>query len=500
MQLTPDEACLVEFGDADVIKEKTIPVSLVQLGDIVLVKPGCRIPCDGIVYKGNSFLDESMLTGESVPVAKRLGSEVLAGTVNLTSLVLIKVTSIGSETALSRIVKLVEDAQGSKPPIQALADTIAGYFVPVVVLLSIITFLFWTLLSRFYPTAIPTGVDPLQLAFDFAISVLVIACPCSLGLATPTAIMVGTGVAAKRGILVKGGGSALETAHSVKTLVFDKTGTLTFGKPSVRDSKIFLQEGIFGSKEELWSIFSSIESMSDHPLAKAIVMHASSQNLAEIGGSSLHRMHVSDAKEIPGKGMRVSVESQDQSWMMYVGNEAWMVENGCLDVGLENDPVYLDIRSRLESWENQGQSIVLFGVAPNQSRSRGCILAMVAISDPIRPEAERVVASLQTMGVDVWMITGDNARTALSVAKKIGIHPSNVLAHVLPHEKAQKVRWLQERHTKSKVGMVGDGINDSIALAQSDLGYVVSSCAINHIGLRLALDLILPLKPPLLSS
>ena len=368
------------------------------------------------------------------------------------------------DTALRRIVHLVQDAQSSKPPIQALADKISSFFVPVVIGVSVITFLFWTI--NFNVRGSPNGT---QLAFDFAISVLVIACPCALGLATPTAIMVGTGIAAKKGILVKGGGVALESAHQVKTVVFDKTGTLTYGRPTVTGNKLLLKWSPFSSETDVWSLISILGMMSDHPLSKAIVTYAQSLVLA----TNTSQFQVSDMNEIPGKGLKASVEFPDSVAKLFIGNERFMAENDCLRLDIQ-DSHDVEIHAQSEKWQSEGQSVVLFGFRSTKD-FRGRIIGMVAISDVVRQEAKIVTTTLHLQGINVWMITGDNERTARTVAAKVGLRSSNVIAHVLPNEKSAKVQWLQSHKENGKVAMVGDGINDSIALAQADLGVAIGA-------------------------
>lgn len=316
-----------------------------------------------------------------------------------------------------------------------------------------------------YPDRIPEGRHSYQIALNFCVSVLVIACPCSLGLATPTAIMVGTGVAAKNGILTKGGGAALESAHQIKALVFDKTGTLTIGKPSVVGHRLFFQEkGI--TENDFWSLLSAIESMSDHPLATAVVTFSSFKCL---NSEKTKDWKLEDAKEIPGKGLQVDIPEWDGT-TIFAGSEAWMVENGILSL---TDIHQKSIILTLQDFQNRGQSVVLVG---SQSRTGETnILAIFGLADKIRPEAPALISHLKSKNIDVWMITGDNSLTANSVGKAIGIPATNIFSHVLPQEKSEKIVWLQQRFVGSKVGMVGDGINDSIALAQSDLGIAIGA-------------------------
>ncbi|KAI9089459.1 E1-E2 ATPase-domain-containing protein [Phlyctochytrium arcticum] len=554
MDLTPPMAVLIttEKGEGGVDKEveREIEIGLVQVGDVLKVVPGGRIPCDGIILTGSSYVDESMLTGEPLPVPKHPESAVMGGTVNTTSPLVIQATKVGADTALSRIVKLVEDAQTSRAPIQAVADTISRYFVPSVVLLSVINFVIWMALA--YANVLPeewTNGDRTAFALDFAISVLVIACPCSLGLATPTAVMVGTGVGAKYGILIKGGGAALEMAHSVCAIAFDKTGTLTQGFPIVKDNEIYLPSGsntnVYHQKGDparhvlsemdFWVLLHAIESASDHPLAKAVAKHAVDRQseCRKRGILPSTTYEVIDLSEIPGKGLIAVVEAQPQKdeekgrFAVYVGSYRWMTENGCGVPETSN----FDMEQTVNRWSGEGKSCVYLGIGPAplaeqqqptsndlapplphsrrisndwSSPSRPVsrlfgqrkaslaaaatvparapqagILGILALSDPLRPEATVVVSELARRGIVVWMITGDTRRTAHAIAKLVGIPPSHVLSEVLPEEKAEKIRWLQNtvrsKKRSGRVAMTGDGINDSIALAQADVGIAIGT-------------------------
>lgn len=327
------------------------------------------------------------------------------------------------------------------------------------------TFIFWMIYFSIYPESIPNGKLPYQIALNFCVSVLVIACPCSLGLATPTAIMVGTGVAARNGILTKGGGAALESAHQLRTLVFDKTGTLTMGKPAVVEHRL-----LFDNKEvdekDFWSLLCAIESMSDHPLATAV---ASFSSFKSLNVEKTKDWKLEDAKEVPGKGLRVDALEWDRK-TIFAGSEAWMVENGLLSL---TNTHHKAIIMTLQEFQNRGQSIVLVGSQAQSGETS--ILAIFGIADQIRPEAPGLISYLKSKNIDVWMITGDNSLTANSVGRAVGIPATNIFSHVLPQQKSEKIQWLQERYVGHKVGMVGDGINDSIALARSDLGIAIGA-------------------------
>lgn len=343
-------------------------------------------------------------------------------------------------------------------------DKVSSYFVPLVILLAMSTFTFWMIYFFIYPDRIPEGRLPYQIALNFCVSVLVIACPCSLGLATPTAIMVGTGVAARNGILTKGGGAALESAHQLKTLVFDKTGTLTIGKPAVVEHRLLFQTKDI-DENEFWPLLCAIESMSDHPLATAV---ASFSSFKSLNSEKNKNWKLEDAKEVPGKGLQVDVPEWGRT--LFLGSEAWMAENGLLSLTEINHKAII---LTLQEFQNQGQSVVLVGSRSRSGESN--ILSIFGLADQIRPEAPEVISYLKSKNIDVWMITGDNSLTANSVGKAVGIPATNIFSHVLPEQKSEKIQWLQERFVGYKVGMVGDGINDSIALARSDLGIAIGA-------------------------
>ncbi|MBU0615030.1 MAG: heavy metal translocating P-type ATPase [Nanoarchaeota archaeon] len=423
MHLSPKIATVIRNG-----KEQKIPVDDVKVGDIVIVKPGEKIPVDGTIFEGYSSVDESMITGESIPIEKKKGNKAIGATINKNGTFTFKAEKIGKDTTLSQIIKLIEDAQGKKAPIQRFADVVSAYFVPIVILIAISTFITWTFILG----------KEFSLGLIAAVSVLVIACPCALGLATPTAIMVGTGKGATKGILIKGG-DALETAHRLKYVIFDKTGTITKGKPSLTD----LVPLASVSEIKLLEIAASIEQGSEHPLAEAIV------NKAKEKKSKLKK--ATNFKAIPGHGITAKLGKE----IYYFGNERLMAK---YNLKVDRQAV-----TSIHELEEQGKTVMVLG-------SRKKVLGIVAVADTIKETSRAAVTKLQNMGIFVYMITGDNKRTANAIAKQAGIN--HVFADVLPEDKAKYVKKLQR---KGKVAMVGDGINDSPALAQADIGIAMGS-------------------------
>ena len=415
-----------------------VPIEEVQAGDIVVVRPGEKVPVDGIVTKGLSSVDESMLTGESIPVEKKEGDRVFGATMNKHGSLEFRAEKVGAETALAQIIRFVEDAQGSKAPIQAFADWISSWFVPAVIGIAILTFAIWIFLGA--------GVTFSLLAF---VSVIVIACPCAMGLATPTSIMVATGKGAEYGILIRGG-EPLEAANTLNAIVFDKTGTLTKGKPEVTDiievSSPALRapspEKGRGNMEILF-LAASLEQGSEHPLAESIVEHAKSKGLTLSSAEQF--------KAIPGHG----IEGVLQGKKYFLGNRKLMEKFSIQTKEIEN---------QLQTLEEQGKTAMILS-------DEGGVLGIVAVADTVKETSKEAIEKLKRMGLTVYMITGDNKRTAAAIAKPLGIE--HVLAEVLPEQKASEVKKLQEQG--KRVAMVGDGINDSPALAQANLGIAMGS-------------------------
>lgn len=422
MGLAPKTAIIIQNG-----VEKEIPIDEVEIGDILIVKPGGKIPVDGSVIEGYTAIDESMLTGESMPVDKKVGDPVYTASLNTTGTIRFKVEKIGNETAFAQIIRLVEDAQGSKAPIAQMADIVSGYFVPVVCAIAVLAGIAWYF-----------GSGDLEFALTIFIAVLVIACPCALGLATPTAIMVGTGKGAENGILIKGG-EALETAHKINTIIFDKTGTITEGKPTVTD--VLTVDGV--EKNQILQITASAEKGSEHPLGQAIV-HG-----AEDAGLDLLAMEGFDS--ITGKGIEAQIGGQT----LLAGNRKLMDERGISLVTLE------------ETSDRLAEE----GKTPMYVAINGKLSGIIAVADVVKQSSRAAIQELHNMGIEVAMITGDNKKTASAIARQVGI--DHVLAEVLPQDKSNEVKKLQAQGRK--VAMVGDGINDAPALAQADIGIAIGS-------------------------
>jgi P-type Cu+ transporter len=411
--------------------EQDIPVEQVVVGDLVRVRPGEKVPVDGVVTEGHSALDESMLTGESLPVEKAPGDTVIGATLNKTGSFVFRATKVGRDTTLAQIVRLVEEAQGSKAPMQRLADTISSYFVPVVLALAALTFVGWMI----------WGPEPrVSFAIQAAIAVLIIACPCALGLATPTAIMVGTGKAAEYGILVRGG-EALEMTCRINAIVLDKTGTLTRGKPAV--TVVLPAEGI--SERELLRLAAAAEVGSEHPLGEAIVIRSHELGIDLPAAASF--------RSVTGKGIEAEVEGR----IVAIGNRALMEELGI----------------SLDGLGSRAEQLARRGATPMYVAVDGRAAGFIAVADTLKPESREAVQELRALGLEVWMLTGDNRATAEAIAREAGIDPEQVLAEVLPEEKAEQIRELQAQG--KTVAMVGDGINDAPALAQADLGIAIGT-------------------------
>ncbi len=415
-------------------REIDVPIEQVMQGDSVIVRPGEKIPVDGIVSEGASAVDESMLTGESLPVEKTVGDEVFGATINKTGSFLFRATKVGKDTVLQQIVSMVQQAQGSKAPIARLADVISGIFTPIVICIALVTFVVWFV------------VAPVEVRFTMAlvnfVSVLIIACPCALGLATPTAIMVGTGRGAENGILIKGGES-LELAHRLQTIVLDKTGTITRGKPQLTDVVSNESELPF-HEDELLRLAASVEKRSEHPLGEAIVRAAEARNLS--------LAPVTNFNALAGHGIEALVEGRK----LLLGNQKLMSERGVM----------------LDGWTERAAKLSLEGKTAMYAAMDGKFAGLLAVADEIKPESKSAIAEMQRMGLEVLMMTGDNPRTAEAVARSVYI--KRVLAGVLPDEKAAEVKRLQVEEKKI-VGMVGDGINDAPALAQADVGIAIGT-------------------------
>lgn len=422
MDLAPKVATVLKDG-----QEVEIPVEQLALGDIIVIRPGQSIPVDGIIVEGHSAVDESALTGESIPVAKQAGDEVISATINRTGTFKFEAKRIGEDTTLAQIIRLVEEAASSKAPISKLADEISGIFVPVVIAIAILSSVAWLLLGNSFEFALSIGI-----------TVLVISCPCALGLATPVAIMVGTGQGALHGILIKSA-EALERAHSVQTVVLDKTGTITEGKPQVTD--LIPRGGL--SEEQLLLLGASLEKPSEHPLAEAIVSAAAQQNL------SLNP--VTDFLATPGKGIEAAIDGE----MYLAGNLAFMRDHNI----------------QLHHFEADADRLADEGKTPMYFATRGEAVGIIAVADVVKPSSKKAISALKAMGIDVVMLTGDNKRTAEAIRRDLQINTA--IAEVLPEDKEQEIRDLQDRG--KVVAMVGDGINDAPALARADVGIAIGA-------------------------
>uniref|UniRef100_A0A2K6KLG4 Copper-transporting ATPase 2 n=1 Tax=Rhinopithecus bieti TaxID=61621 RepID=A0A2K6KLG4_RHIBE len=491
MSLQATEATVVTLGEDNlIIREEQVPMELVQRGDIVKVVPGGKFPVDGKVLEGNTMADESLITGEAMPVTKKPGSTVIAGSINAHGSVLIKATHVGNDTTLAQIVKLVEEAQMSKAPIQQLADRFSGYFVPLIIIMSTLTLVVWIVIGfidfgvvqKYFPNPskhISQTEVIIRFAFQTSITVLCIACPCSLGLATPTAVMVGTGVAAQNGILIKGG-KPLEMAHKIKTVMFDKTGTITHGVPRVMRVLLLGDVATLPLRKVL-AVVGTAEASSEHPLGVAVTKYCKE----ELGTETLG--YCTDFQAVPGCGIGCKVSNVEgilahserplsapashlneagnlpaekdaapQTFSVLIGNREWLRRNGLT--------ISSDVSDAMTDHEMKGQTAILVAID-------GVLCGMIAIADAVKQEAALAVHTLQSMGVDVVLITGDNRKTARAIATQVGIN--KVFAEVLPSHKVAKVQELQNEG--KRVAMVGDGINDSPALAQADMGVAIGT-------------------------
>jgi Cu+-exporting ATPase len=432
MGLRPATATVIKGG-----QEMEMPIDDVAAGDMVLVRPGSKIPVDGVVEEGATNVDESMLTGESMTVEKKAGDDVYAASINKNGLIKFRAAKVGEDTALGQIIKLVEDAQGSKAPIAKLADKVAGVFVPIVFSIALAAFIGWLIATR-----------DLSFALTIFISVLVIACPCALGIATPTSIIVGTGVGAENGILIKSG-AALETAHKVKTIVFDKTGTITEGRPEIADIAAF--NGI--DAKRLLQIAASAEKGSEHPLGEAIVMAAEKEGLG--------LLPLTGFESLTGMGIRCFIEGRG----VLIGNLKLMHEQGIAADGIRADGIAADgIEADAGRLADEGKTPVYIAIDKK-------IAGFIAIADVVKKTSAKAIKRLADMGIEVAMITGDNERTAKAIAGQVGI--SRAMSQVMPQDKANEVKKMQSQG--KKVAMVGDGINDAPALAAADVGIAVGS-------------------------
>lgn len=405
-------------------KTEDIPVEQVQVGDRLLIRPGEKIPVDGEILEGASTIDEAMVTGESLPVEKTVGDRTIGSTINKTGRLILRATHVGEDTVLAQIIRLVQEAQGSKAPIQKLADQVTGWFVPVVLAIALVTFAGWAIAGN------------LSMAIVTSVSVLIIACPCALGLATPTSIMVGTGVGAQHGILIKDAQS-LELAADLDTIVLDKTGTLTEGKPTVTNCQSLMDEG------RLWSLVASVEQSSEHPLAEAIFNHAEAKDIPILP--------LDQFQSFTAKGVQATIQGEE----IHIGTAQWFAE-----LGIATD----ELEGQEKAWQQQGKTVIWVAVDRQ-------LVGIIALADQLKPNSKAVVSRLKDMGLKVVLLTGDNQLTAEAIADQAGI--STIHAQVHPDQKSDVIKSLQADN--KKVAMVGDGINDAPALAQADIGIAIGT-------------------------
>ncbi|KAI8680375.1 hypothetical protein NCS57_00318000 [Fusarium keratoplasticum] len=485
-KLRPKDALLVlpdnDHGDSNGTQK--VPIDMLDFGDVVRIVHGGSPPWDGVFLEGESEFDESSLTGESRRVKKTAGDQIYSGTVNKGGPISIRITGTSGDSMLDQIIKVVREGQARRAPIERVADTLTSYFVPVVTLIAIATWLIWlslglsgTLPEEYLDVAV--GGWPFW-SLQFAIAAFIIACPCGIGLAAPTALFVGGGLAAQHGILVKGGGEAFQEASGLDVIVFDKTGTLTQGgEPKITDHQLFISDGGNWDEQAILNALGELEGNSSHPIGKAIVAFCKSKSA--MGANANH------IEEIPGKGMKgsFSIEALSQQVEVLAGNEALMTAH---DISFDSIT-----SATLDSWKGQAKSVVLVAARSMQpaSDSSWTPLAIFAVSDPLRPESHPVVEALHSQGIDVWMISGDNPTTALAVGAMVGIPPEHIIAGVLPEQKADKIKYLQKSQLKPQsrsffgwskksrqratVAMVGDGVNDSPALTVADVGIAIGS-------------------------
>ena len=509
MEMVPSQALLISKKDKKEHPRK-IDAKLVQIDDLLKILPGAQIPADGVVIRGESFVDESMLTGESMPVRKKCGHRVFGGTINKNGTMNIRATRVGASSAIAQIAKLVQTAQTSKAPIQRYADQIAGVFAPFVVTLSVLTFVVWITVTESHVVPyswIPSDSTPFVFSLLFAVAVLVVACPCALGLAVPCAVMVGCGVGAKNGILVKGG-AVLETAHSVSCVVFDKTGTLTQGDLSVRTFKRATGQNVSVlSTLFIWQAIEAVERSSEHPIAVALAKYARTMSskddepfksldavskfrnvpglgvTAEVGGgdskstqtfkvrnspryksvtlTSIHDDKKKQETPLPSSLAQIPYSNFTtlENKQVHIGNAEWMKRS--------NVEMSLETTRQVQQWQRDANTVVWVALS-------GKLAAVIALSDGIKTNAAATVSALKRMNIETWLLTGDNKETALSVASQVGIPEHRVLAETRPEDKLRTIRDLQKGGQRV-VAMVGDGVNDSAALAQSDVGIAIGA-------------------------
>jgi Cu+-exporting ATPase len=478
-KLRPSEANLIVTKQGDGVSQITekVNIDLIETGDLVKVMHGSSPPCDAVLVDEEASFDESSLTGESRLVDKQQGDNIYSGTINKGPAVTMRASGPAGASMLDSIIAVVREGQSKRAPMERIADLLTAYFVPVVILISILTWLVWLTLGL--SGALPRSYLDSEIggwpfwSLQFAIAALVIACPCGLGLAAPTALFVGGGMAAQRGILVKGGGEAFQEASTLDAVVFDKTGTLTAGiEPTIVDH-VILNNTSGLDRANILGVLKGVEESSNHPLARAAVSFSSKGDNTAV--------QVSGANEIAGKGLKATFEIREQQYEVLVGNESLMRD---YSVSLDQSA-----GASLEQWKSSGYSVILFASRAPQKAWE--LNAIFAASDPLRPEALEVVESLQARGIDVWMLSGDNPSTANAVGRQVGIAPENIIAGVLPAEKAAKIKYLQQilkpqrgtgfqsapnnKRNRATVAMVGDGINDAPALAAADVGIAVAS-------------------------